>query len=267
MIKKRNSITLMNAYKKKTPIYSVLRYIVILLFVIGIIIVFISDNDQSNFPYYPSQFVQTIIFITSILGALYVFIYVFNYLWKRDIPTLKKDYLYRPIRRKFYLGLFLIFSLISSALFAWMAKQSTAWMMNGLFSTLTHVWGKEKVIMVQIQEKVFENPDYQQSITLGSVRHSSTLIDPAPYKIIAKLSVNDHQHWLPIHCYTGSSQPQLTTYQYNLNGKVSFLGFRCIEKCTLNYRYKTHNHQPVTNQNLIECEELYRKTYQANQNK
>lgn len=150
MIKKRNSITLMNAYKKRTSRYSVLKYVVILMFVIGIIIVFISENDQTNFPYYPSQFVQTIIFITSILGALYVFIYVFNYLWKRDIPTLKKDYMYRPIRRKFYLGLFLIFSLISSALFAWMAKQSTAWMMNGLFSTITHVWGKEKVMMVQI---------------------------------------------------------------------------------------------------------------------
>lgn len=267
MIKKRNSITLMKSYKKKTPLYSVLKYVAILLFVIGIIIVFISDNDQTNYPYYPSQFVQIIIFIISILSAFYVFIYVFNYLWKRDIPTLKKDNFYRPIRLKIYLGLFLVLNLFGSSLLASMAKQSTVWMMNGLFSAVTHVWGNEQVIMVQIQQKVFENPDHQQSITLGSVRHSYTLIDPAPYKIAAKISINDHQHWLPIHCYIGPSQPQLITYQYNLNGKVSFLGFKCIEKCTLNYRYKTHNHQPVTNQNLIECEELYRKIYQANQDK
>lgn len=257
----------MKAYKKQTPLYSVLKYVVILMSIIGIIIIFIYDNDQTNYPYYPSKFAQFIILIISILSALCIFIYTFNYLWKRDIPTLKKDYFYRPIQLKVYSGLFLVLALISSALFAWMAKQATVWIINGLFSVMIHAWGNNQIIIVQIQQKVFENPDHQQSITLGSIRHSYTLIDPAPYKIAAKISINDHQHWLPIHCYTGPSQPQLTTSQYNLNGKVSFLGFRCIEKCTLDYRYQTHNHQPVASQNLLECEELYRKTYEANQNK
>lgn len=262
MIRKRKFLIFKTSPKKRTTLYSILKYLLILALVICLCLLFIHDESLTNHSYYPSHFAQVTISIISTFSALYAFIIIFKYIWQRDYPNTKKKYRYQPMRLKISLGTSFVFLLLGSVIIAFAFKQLTAWVTNSLFSGITNLLGTEISIPVEIKEKIFVNPDYQHSITIGSGKYSHTLIDPAPYKIVAKIFIKDHQYILPIHCYTGHTKLQLISKQYDLDAKISLLGFRCTSQCTLNYRFQTIHHQPVTAQDLTACEDLYNKTYQ-----
>lgn len=111
---------------------------------------------------------------------------------------------------------------------------------------------------VHLQAMIISNPDYQQKISIPQGKSHRSIIDPAPYKIYAKITIDGISYQLDTHCSLEHQSVLLKNDNYSLKGYDSFLGFKCMENCTLNYQFETVNHQKITNKTFDKCKIIYR---------
>lgn len=258
MFKRKQSKILLKApHKRNEALYGLLKYFIFLASCITIIILMVRTADSNHYPYYPSLSTQYFNTILSYIIAIVLAFAGMSSIIKRDINERKR------VGKKYQKKVFKILNTISYMfvflILLVMIKVITDILIYDIQSRMIkHIIGKKADKQVLLDVQIISNPDYQRRINIPSGKSQRSIIDPAPYKIFGEIIVDGISHPLDPHCYLEKDSILLKNTNYILKGYDSFLGFKCMENCTLNYRFTTEKFQPISRGVLDKCRNIYR---------
>lgn len=209
---------------------------------------------RQDLPFLGNVLSDFLIMACAVLSFIVIFILLIRMMYRhekaaRSRMSYQRQGLFKDLSSTFSMGLGALLIAILSAFILYFIYKS----MLGYITTFAPL--KQKTVLVQAN--IIKNPEFGKIITVPANKATRDIVEPASYKIYATLYINDKQHMLPEHCYTGNEAPQLAVNHFQLIGHQSVFGLVCEENCTLNRLFKTASGQPITPEQLLDCETLY----------
>lgn len=254
---KRSKILSKAPRRKNEALYGLLKYFTYWAIFVVIVVFLIKSHDLEQYPYYPSHFAQYFNTTLSYIIAIVLSSMLIISLIERDTDNSKRaaqkyqKKIFRYLNAILYIVIFLFFLMIFQFVMSML--------INDLQSRIIKYSLNEKIEKpVYLQAMVISNPDYQKKISIPNGKSHKSIIDPAPYKIYAKIIVDHISYQLDTHCFLEDQPVLLKNRNYFLKGYDSFLGFKCVENCTLNYQFETANDQKLSRKVLDRCKTIYK---------
>lgn len=211
---------------------------------------------EQDLPFLGNDLSDFLVMTCAIISFIVIFILLVRVMYRREKAarsrmSYQRQSLLKEIVLTCLMGLGALIIAALSALTLYSKYTSTL----GYITTLAPL--KQKTVL--IQANIIKNPDLGKVIAVPAHKGKRDIVEPASYKIYVTLYVNDKQHMLPEHCYTGNEAPQLTVNHFQIIGNQSIFGLLCEENCALSRQFKTASGQPITPEQILDCEKLYRK--------
>lgn len=241
-------------YRKRRD-YSFLK----LLMVIPVIFVglcahfFMMDQDL---PFLGNSVSDFLVIACTFISFILIFVFSIRLMSRNDKAArsginYQRQSLFKNIVSIFFI---IVFSLIIAAL--------NTFLLHSVYkSTLGYITtlGALKQQTVQLQANIIKNPEFEKVIAVPAHKGNRNIVEPSTYKIFPVIWIQDEKHEIPVHCYIGNEVPQLKSTQFNMMARQSFMGFLCIEHCSLSEQFKTPSSDTIAPDQLLECNELYKK--------